>query len=82
MGASIIEASIPRSSRTSMDCALHGGEDLELLFTVPARQSRRLPGSLAGVRLTRIGQILSGRKLLLVRGEKAHPLPTRGFQHF
>ncbi len=82
VGASIIEASIPRSSRTAMDCALHGGEDLELLFTVPARRSRRLPRTLAGVRLTRIGQVISGRKLLLVRGEKAHPLPVRGFQHF
>ena len=82
VGASIREASIPRSSRTAMDCALHGGEDLELLFTVPARQSRRLPESLGGVRLTRIGQIISGRKLLLVRGEKAHPLLVRGFQHF
>ena len=82
VGASIIEASLPRSSRTSMDCALHGGEDLELLFTVPARRSRRLPGSIGGVQLTLVGHIISGRKLLLVRGEKAHPLPVRGFQHF
>ena len=82
VGASIIEASIPSFSRTSMDCVLHGGEDLELLFTVPARRSRRLPGSFAGVRFTRIGHIIAGRKLLLVRGEKAHPLPVRGFQHF
>ncbi len=82
VGASIIEASIPRSSRTAMDWALHGGEDLELLFTVPARRSRRLPESLGGVRLTRIGHIIAGRILLLVRGEKAHPLPVRGFQHF
>ncbi|MCZ6753606.1 MAG: thiamine-phosphate kinase, partial [Acidobacteria bacterium] len=82
VGASIIEASIPRASRTAMDCALHGGEDLELLFTVPARRSRQLPESLGGVRLTRIGQILSGRKLLLLRGEKERPLPVRGFQHF
>ena len=37
VGARILEASIPRLSRTPMECALDGGEDLELLFTVPAQ---------------------------------------------
>ena len=82
VGASVLEASIPRLSRTSMECALDGGEDLELLFTVPARRSQRLPKSLGGVRLTRIGHIIAGRKLLLVRGEKEYPFLVRGFQHF
>ena len=82
VGARVLEASIPRLSRTPMECALDGGEDLELLFTVPARRSQRLPKSLGGAQLTRIGHIIAGRKLLLVRGEKQYPLRVRGFQHF
>ena len=85
-GARVFEAQIPRSSQTPLRDALHGGEDLELLFTVPPGRSHALPGSIGGVKLTRVGQIIPsgrpGKKLLLVRGDEEHPLPVLGFQHF
>jgi thiamine-monophosphate kinase len=46
--------------------ALHGGEDYELLFTVPEARAGRLPRSIAGVALTCIGRITSGRGAWLV----------------
>ncbi|MBI4441735.1 MAG: thiamine-phosphate kinase [Acidobacteria bacterium] len=82
IAADAIPRSIQRSGQTSLQHALHGGEDLELLFTVSAKRSATLPRHIGGVRLTRIGEILPGRKLLLLQGKMESPLPIRGFQHF
>jgi thiamine-monophosphate kinase len=43
----------------SLEQALHGGEDYELLFTARART--RVPGSFGGLPLTRIGTMRKGR---------------------
>jgi thiamine-monophosphate kinase len=45
-----------------LDLALHGGEDYELLFTVPARMARQMPAKYRGERLTRIGEIVRSRR--------------------
>src|SRR5262249_12842537 len=86
VGARIFESAIPRAPETPLAKALHGGEDLELLFTVTRRRSHALPRSIGGVKLTRIGEVLAKKtdvnKLLLVRGDGERPLPVRGFQHF
>jgi len=64
--------------------ACAGGEDYELLFTVPPRRMRgldavqRLAGSLP---CTRIGTITAGGACLFRHGGSEGPLPT-GFQHF
>jgi thiamine-monophosphate kinase len=64
--------------------ALNGGEDYELLFTAPA--AARLPRSIAGVPITRIGRIVPARAdypavtLLGTRGPK--PLAPHGWEHF
>ena len=42
----------------TLEQALHGGEDYELLFTAPARTA--IPASLEGVALTRIGVMRRG----------------------
>jgi thiamine-monophosphate kinase len=69
----------PRS--VDLDLALHGGEDYELLFTVSPRAT--VPGTLAGVPLTEIGRITSGRKVILRRMDgKTEPLKPRGWEHF
>jgi thiamine-monophosphate kinase len=47
--------------------ALHGGEDYELLFTVPRSRARRLPRNFRGTPLTVIGEITRGARVLLVR---------------
>ena len=85
VGAEIDAANLPCLAEASLNDALHGGEDFELLFTVPSEiraRSRKLPRSLDGVPLTRIGRITSGRRLSLIQGNRKQPLPILGFQHF
>ncbi len=66
-----------------LELALHGGEDYELLFTLPEPAARRLPPRLAGVTLQRIGRIERGRALLVVDAEgRKKPLAPRGWEHF
>ena len=48
----------PVFAGASTEQALHGGEDYELLFTVPPRV--RVPREFAGLRLTRIGVMRRG----------------------
>ena len=49
-----------------LQLALHGGDDYELLFTVPARKAKFLPQTFEGVRLTPIGKITRTRDLMLL----------------
>ena len=62
---------------------LHGGEDYELLFTVPPRRARLLPASVEGVSLTCIGRVVRkhGVRLLKPSG-RSEPLHPRGWDHF
>jgi thiamine-monophosphate kinase len=62
--------------------ALNGGEDYELLFTVPEAGAGRLPRSIAGVALTCIGRITGGRGAWLVdsRGRRRKLRPG-GWEH-
>jgi thiamine-monophosphate kinase len=64
--------------------ALEGGEDYELLFTVPRRRRRALAGVLArvpGVPCTRIGTVTRERRIVLRREGAEGALPA-GFTHF
>jgi thiamine-monophosphate kinase len=85
VGAELHAHAIPLASfgkrAVSLDLALHGGEDYELLFTVPARA--RIPRRIAGVPITEIGRITArpGMRLLRENGS-ARPLSPRGWEHF
>ena len=73
-----------REGVDAIDAAVSGGEDYELLFTVPARRQRALAAvvSLAhGVPCTRIGTVTADRRLVLTRRGVTSPLPG-GFAHF
>ena len=68
----------------ALHAALHGGEDYELLFTAPA--TAKLPRSLGGVRLTKIGSILPTRKprpqiTLIDRDGRRSALTPQGWEH-
>ena len=52
-----------------LDLALNGGEDYELLFTVPKRFASRLPRSLGGVPITVIGEITRAKQVQVVDGD-------------
>lgn len=71
------------SDGEALSLALHGGEDFELLFTVSARDARRLPDELGGVRVTRVGEVTRERgKVRLVRDGRARLMRPGGFEHF
>jgi len=84
VGALVAEHSIPRPTipgGNSLHFALHGGEDYELLFTVPA--PRTLPPRIAGVRVTRIGEIIRGRGVWLTDSHgQRKALGPGGWEHF
>jgi thiamine-monophosphate kinase len=87
VGAEIQAELIPRarvgkpSREVDLPFALHGGEDYELLFTVP--RGRRIPSRIAGIPLTQIGEITRIRRIFLFdqRGV-GHKLEPRGWEHF
>ena len=76
LGAEI--AMPPGFPGATVDQALHGGEDYELLFT--ARSRARVPNEFEGIPLTRIGTMRRGGAGE-VRLDGA-PLPALGYDHF
>jgi thiamine-monophosphate kinase len=84
VAAEVDAAVVPLGAGATLEQALHGGEDYELLFT--ARAGRRIPPSIAGVPVTRIGRITRARRgqppVTLLSGEGPRPLAQRGWQHF
>ncbi|MFI5059331.1 MAG: thiamine-phosphate kinase [Candidatus Acidiferrales bacterium] len=74
VGARIEETKLPKASVAAskrkvrfdgLQLAINGGDDYELLFTVPRRNVAHIPRSFRGVPLTRIGEITLGRTILL-----------------
>ena len=82
VGAIVDAGALPTlPGEQGLQFALHGGDDYELLFT--ARPSRRIPPKIAGVTLTRIGEIIRGKRMNLVRPYGAtEDLQPRGWEHF
>jgi len=84
VAAEIDAAALPVHPAATLAQALHGGEDYELLFTVPL--AARLPRAIAGVPVTRIGRILktcAGRPTMtLISSQGAQPLEPHGWEHF
>ena len=63
--------------------ALHGGEDYQLLFTVPERLAGRIPDRRDGVKITRVGEIVRGRGIELCTPDgKSTRVAPRGWDHF
>jgi len=76
--AAELDAPLPVFPGASLDQALHGGEDYELLFTLPP--DRNPPAFFNGLPLTRIGFVrrgAPGRVTFFGR-----PLPPGGWDHF
>ena len=63
--------------------ALHGGDDYELLFTVPPPKIKLLPKSFQGVGLAAIGKITRERDVLLVEENgRESPFTPAGWDPF
>jgi thiamine-monophosphate kinase len=84
VAAEVDALALPVAAGATLDQALHGGEDYELLFA--ARPAVRLPRAIAGVRVTRIGRVVRRRKgkptVTLVSPQGRQPLEPRGWEHF
>jgi len=87
VGAEILAEAIPRASvgkhayDVDLQSALHGGEDYELLFTVP--RSRRISRRIAGVSITQIGHISRGKHVILMNEHGVgFELRPEGWEHF
>ncbi len=63
--------------------ALHGGDDYELLFTVPRRLAKRLESAPEFRDITAIGEIERGKQILLVDSDgRTKPLKAAGWDPF
>src|ERR1700687_355087 len=62
----VVASDLQKVDLEPLRLALDGGEDYELLFTVPRRLARRLPNAVRGVPVTIIGEITRERRVLLV----------------
>jgi thiamine-monophosphate kinase len=87
VGARLWAAKIPRpnlpDAADSLQLALHGGEDYQLLFTVMQGEARRLPLKFQGRPLYQIGEIEASRGIKLVMPEgKVHALEPAGWDYF
>ena len=75
---------LSRDGGDPVEAAIGGGEDYELLFTVPRRRRRALEAVLraaGGLPCTRIGTVTADRALVLRRAGSDGALPG-GFAHF
>lgn len=66
-----------------LDLALAGGEDYQLLFTVPAekRVSIEELGVRSGHRLFRVGKMVAGDRVILRQGGKRRDITFGGYEH-
>jgi thiamine-monophosphate kinase len=84
VSAEVDAQSLPIHPGATMEQALNGGEDYELLFTV--RPDAAIPRSIAGVPVTRIGRITKNHSsrpiVLLLEGSGRRNLRSGGWQHF
>jgi thiamine-monophosphate kinase len=76
--AAELDGDLPVWPGASLAHALHGGEDYELLFTLPA--SAKAPSRLAGLPITRIGTVIRGKAGMIRLGDGY--LQPLGYDHF
>lgn len=81
-GAVVYASSLPSTGgKAGLALALHGGEEYELLFTVPP--TRSVPREIAGVPISLIGEMVRSKQMRLAAADgKTQILKPGGWQHF
>lgn len=87
VGARLFADQIPKpvipDPEDALELALHGGEDYQLLFTVPAAKMAKIPRLFGRVPLHCIGEIHTSPGIELVDSEgRTVPVKTGGYDHF
>jgi thiamine-monophosphate kinase len=84
VAAEILAEALPLGPGATLEQALYGGEDYELLFTAP--EQAKLPRAMQGVAITPIGRIVKARKdqprISLLNKNIRQPLTGNGWEHF
>ena len=82
LAAEIDATALPIDARATLEQALHGGEDYELLFTASPRT--RIPAQLGGVAVHAIGSMKKSKehRIVLTDGRKRTLLVAGGWEHF
>jgi thiamine-monophosphate kinase len=83
LAAEVDAAALPVEAGATLEQALHGGEDYELLFT--ASPGTAMPKSLGGVAIHAIGRMKKRGKaprVTLLRDGERLPLTAGGWEHF
>ncbi len=84
VAAEIDEAALPLGTGATLEMALHGGEDYELLFTAP--DQAKIPSQIAGVAITSMGRIVAPTprkaRVVLLTEKRSQPLQAQGWEHF
>jgi thiamine-monophosphate kinase len=87
VGAELEDLAIPihadaTGRKDPLAAALFDGEDYELLFTLPSDQTDRLIAAQPlDVKITRLGGIVAGSGMTLLRDGKREKLDPRGWEH-
>lgn len=70
--------------KSALDYALYGGEDYQLVFTIPPDKWKPLSEREIGVSLTVVGEVVEQMQgVLLVNGDgNISPLESKGYNHF
>jgi thiamine-monophosphate kinase len=92
VGACLNEGALPvvkiqqkdhRKKFKAIELALDGGDDYELLFTVASKNVARIPKAIAGVAVTRIGEITADKRVILARQNgRVSRLQNKGWDPF
>jgi thiamine-monophosphate kinase len=80
VGAEIEAERVPLGKSATLEMALHGGEDYELLFTAPA--GTKVPRRIAGVAVTEIGRVVRLRRKGPAVSMDGAALEAQGWEHF
>lgn len=84
LAAEVDADALPVAEGATLEQALNGGEDYELLFTAP--ESARLPRRIGGIGVTRIGRTMKNRPgqphITLLAAGRRRALQPGGWEHF
>jgi thiamine-monophosphate kinase len=73
-----LQSPLPTARGATLEDALSGGEDYELLFT--ASKGKKIPSAIDGLAVSQIGRITRQTSVLITLDGK--PVPQEGFDHF
>ncbi|MBI5400352.1 thiamine-phosphate kinase [Candidatus Saganbacteria bacterium] len=84
IGAIIDEAKVPIAKGATLQQALHGGEEYELVFTLPRKNFDKIQKLFGRNELTAVGEIVSATKKVGIRAQngKITKIAKGGFEHF